>query len=378
MQRRSFMVVLAAGGAVLALPGCNSMPASAIAAWQQTGADQTDPRLRALSWALLAPNPHNLQSWIADIREPGLIRLSVDMQRLLPATDPPNRQILIGCGAFLELLCMAAAQFGQRAEVSLLPEGDYASVGVDARPFATVRMTADPAAQPDPLFVAVPVRRTNRAPYSEKVPAPDLLARMQAAAQRPGITLHSTTDPAMVGRLRALAMGGYRVEFSTPATWVETADAMRVGTAAVAAEPSGIPVLGTKVWWGEKLGMLDIASLRRTDGVSATTVIDSSIAAAEATHAWAWLRSDDNSRRSQIEAGRAYLRTDLAAASLGLAIQPNSQVLQEFPEMAELYGRFHTEVGVAQPSRVQMLVRLGYAGRPDPAPRRPLDRLVRA
>ena len=46
--------------------------------------------------------------------------------------------------------------------------------------------------------------------------------------------------------------------------------------------------------------------------------------------------------------------------------------------MAELYNRFHAEVGVAHPSRVQMFVRLGYAGRPEPAPRRPLSRLVRA
>jgi hypothetical protein len=132
------------------------------------------------------------------------------------------------------------------------------------------------------------------------------------------------------------------------------------------------------VWWGEKLGMLDMASLRKTDGVAAKTAVDTSVDAAQNTHAWAWLISADNSRRSQIEAGRAYLRTDLAAASLGLAIQPNSQVLQEFPEMAELYSSFHKEVTVTQPSRVQMFVRLGYASRPDPAPRRPLDLLVRA
>ena len=378
MKRRSFMVVLAAGGAVVALPGCNSMPASAIAAWQQPGADQTDPRLRALSWALLAPNPHNLQSWIADIREPGLIRLSVDLHRLLPETDPPNRQILIGCGAFLEMLCMAAAQLGQRAEVTLLPEGEYAASGVDARPFATVRMTADATVQPDPLFAAVPLRRTNRAPYSAQVPSDALLAQLQSAAQRPGITLHAAADPAKVGRLRELAIAGYRVEFGTPATWSESVNVMRVGTAAVATEPSGVPVLGTMVWWGEKLGMLDLASLRKTDGVAAKTAVDTSVDAAQNTHAWAWLISADNSRRSQIEAGRAYLRTDLAAASLGLAIQPNSQVLQEFPEMAELYSSFHKEVTVTQPSRVQMFVRLGYASRPDPAPRRPLNRLVRA
>jgi hypothetical protein len=372
------MLVLAAGGAVIALPGCNSMPASAIAAWQQADVDQTDPRLRALSWALLAPNPHNLQSWIADIREPGLIRLSVDLKRMLPATDPPNRQILIGCGAFLELLCLAAAQLGQRAEVTLLPEGDYAASGVDARPFATVRITANTAVQPDPLFAAVPMRRTNRAPYSAQVPPTALLTQLESAAQRPGITFHAATDLAQVSRLRELAIAGYRVEFSTPATWAESANAMRVGTAAVAAEPSGVSVLGTLAWWGSKLGMLDPASLRRTDGVAANTAIDTSVDAAQNTHAWAWLASADNTRRSQIEAGRAYLRTDLAAASLGLAIHPNSQVLQEFPEMAELYSSFYKEVGVAQPARVQMFVRLGYASRPDPAPRRPLDRLVRA
>ena len=72
------------------------------------------------------------------------------------------------------------------------------------------------------------------------------------------------------------------------------------------------------------------------------------------------------------------MRADLAAASLGLALHPNSQVLQEFAEMAALYSRFHAEVGVREPSRVQMFMRLGHAIRPEPAPRRPLARLVRA
>jgi hypothetical protein len=378
MKRRSFIRVLAAGGAVIALPACDGLPASAIAPWAAPGASETDPRLRALSWALLAPNPHNLQSWVADIREPGLIRLSVDLRRLLPETDPPNRQILIGCGAFLELLCQAAAQQGQRAEVTLLPEGEYAAGGIDARPFATVRLTADAGVQADPLFAAVPVRRTNRAPYSDRVPDAEALARLAAAAQRPGITLHSSTDTTKVQRLRDLAIAGYRVEFGNAATWVESANVMRVGAAAVAAEPSGVAVTGTMAWFGRQLGMLDPAALRKTDGVAAKSAVDSSIEAANHTHAWAWLSSADNSRRTQIEAGRAYLRADLAAAQLGLAIHPNSQVLQEFEAMSTLFGQFHAEVGVAQPARVQMFVRLGYAARPEPAPRRPLGRLVRA
>lgn len=101
IKRRGFMLVMGAGGAVVALAGCDTMPFTAVQAWQGPDASEADPRLRALSWAMLAPNPHNLQSWIADVREPGLIKLHIDPTRLLPQTDPPARQTLIGCGATL-------------------------------------------------------------------------------------------------------------------------------------------------------------------------------------------------------------------------------------------------------------------------------------
>jgi len=64
--------------------------------------------------------------------------------------------------------------------------------------------------------------------------------------------------------------------------------------------------------------------------------------------------------------------------SLGASIQPNSQVLQEFHEMRQLYQSFHREVEVAEPARVQMLARIGYATRPNPAPRRAVASVVRA
>jgi hypothetical protein len=230
---------------------------------------------------------------------------------------------------------------------------------------------------PDPLFAAALQRRTHRAPYGEQVPDDQALLQLAAAARRPGLTWHNSTDATTVQRLRELAMAGYRVEFANAATWAETAEVMRVGAAAVAAEPSGIAVTGTMAWFGRQLGMLDAAALRDTGGVAARRAIEGSIDAATHTHAWGWLSSADNSRRLQIEAGRAYLRADLAAAQLGLAIHTNSQVLQEFEAMSTLYRQFHDEVGVRAPARVQMLVRLGHAARPGPAPRRPLARFVR-
>jgi hypothetical protein len=371
------MMVLGAGGAAIALSACDTMPASAVAPWSGPHSDEPDPRLRALSWAMLAPNPHNLQSWLADIREPGLIKLHVDLKRLLPQTDPPNRQILIGCGAFLELLRMAASHDGWRADIELFPEGEYGP-GADARPFARVRMVRDPAIVPDPLFSAVPLRRTNRLPYEAKVPDENTLNSLASAAKQSGVTLVTTTAVEKVQRIRDMAIEGYRVEFTNQVTWNESADAVRLGAQAVAAEPSGIAALGTGVWWGRTLGLLSPSSLRNTDGMAAHRALKESIDAADNTHAWIWLVSADNSRRTQIETGRAYLRTDLTAAALGLAIQPNSQVLQEFTEMRQLYENFHREVGVTAPSRVQMLARIGYATRPNPAPRRAVASVVRA
>ena len=377
-RRRGFMMVVAAGGALVALTGCDTMPASAVRAWQRPLQTESDPRLRALGWAMLAPNPHNLQAWVADVREPGLIKLHVDMRRLLPETDPSGRQVLIGCGAFLELLRMAAAHDGWQADAELMPEGEYASDRLDNRPFAVVRLRRATGVSPEPLFEVARLRRTTRSVYDARTPGVDDLAALRAAARAPGIAFNAAVEPGQVARLTELAIQGYRIESTDAAAWGETARLMRVGAPAVAEEPSSVSLLGTEVWFGRHLGLLGSDKLMRPDGIAATRAVTGSTEAARSTRAWIWLTSADNTRRSQLEAGRAYMRLDLQAARSGLAIHPNSQVLQEFSVMSPAYAAFHREVGIAAPAHVQMLARLGYADRPGAAPRRSIANVVRA
>src|SRR6056297_737865 len=149
---------LIGGGTVLAaasglgLFAATRTPHAALAPWDMAG-QYPDPRLRALSHALLAPNPHNRQPWEAELRGTDTIAIWRDPARDLPVTDPFARQLTIGMGCFLELTRMAAAQAGLASETVLFPEGEDGPVAV---------VTLTPGGVPDPLFAHAPERRSHK------------------------------------------------------------------------------------------------------------------------------------------------------------------------------------------------------------------------
>jgi hypothetical protein len=98
-----------------------------------------------------------------------------------------------------------------------------------------------------------------------------------------------------------------------------------------------------------------------------------------ATPALIWISTTGNTRAAQIDAGRAYLRQNLIATSLGLSMQPVSQALQEYPEMAESLAEMRKLCGVGADETLQMLARVGYASvEVGPTPRWPLEAKIRA
>ena len=98
--RRKFLKILG-GGTILAAAGATTFamtrtPTKALAPWQ-AATNYTEPRRRALAHALLAPNPHNRQPWLIELKGEDTVILHRDETRELPMTDPFNRQIFIGC-----------------------------------------------------------------------------------------------------------------------------------------------------------------------------------------------------------------------------------------------------------------------------------------
>lgn len=373
LSRRKTLALIG-GGTIAAASGALGFHVTrplqtALAPWSAAG-NYDDPRSWALSHAILAPNPHNRQPWLVDLREEGVVTLYVDTEKLLPHTDPFNRQITVGLGCFLEVMRLAAAEQGYGVDLQLFPDGSN-DEALDTRPVARAVFTPDTATA-DPLFAQVLHRRTWKDPFDTARTVPtDAMTALHFAAIHGG-RVATTNDPKDVMVLREVTRAALIAEIDTPHTFKESVDLFRIGRREVDATPDGIdftgPVFETLATFGlmTREGSLDTSSTMFEQGK--TAVLEN----CDTAMAHLWLTTDGNDRATQIRAGQDWVRINLAATELGLGIHPLSQALQEYPEVAEHYARIHAKL--AEPGQtVQMLARLGYGPTPPESPRWPLE-----
>ncbi len=365
LSRRRTLALIG-GGVVLSATAATAgfvatrTPTRALAPWDAAGT-YGDARLNALSWAILAPNPHNRQPWVAEVVGADTVRVFRDRALDLPHTDPHDRQLTIGMGCFLELLRMAAAERGDGVALDLFPEGD-------SGPVAVARFEPG-SARPDPLFAHALARRSCKEPFADRAVPPAEIAALAGYAD-------IVTDPEVVAALRSLTCSAWMIEATTPRTMKESVDLMRFGRAEIEANPDGIDLGGPMLE-----GLMLAGLLTRADQLDPTSTgfrqgVALYNAMLAATPAYAVLTSAANTRADQVDAGRRWLRLNLATTARGLALHPVSQCLQEYPEMAEAYGRAHTLL--TTPGRtVQMLGRLGYGPEVPRTPRWPLQSRLR-
>ena len=392
-SRRNFIHLVGGGtlvAATLPLAACGSdYPPEAVAAWQGPG-NQPDLRRWALAHAMLAPNSHNRQPWLADLREPNAIVLSADRARTLPMTDPWFRQIIVSQGTFLELLVMALKQRGVDPQVQLFPQGEPGEKTLDDRPVARVSWTPGaPAPAKDPLFAQILKRHTAKVPYDTTRPVdPAHIEALKAAVPAiTGLTFGATLEPGRVAALRTLCVESAKVEIGTPRTVLESLQLMRVGPAEIAQHRDGISSMSPMIRTLSAVGMFDRNAAPAVGSTGYNGALKRFEEHSNTAMGFFWLNTDQAAARaagriraSQVDAGRAYVRLQLKATELGLQVHPMSQANQEFDEMKPWYERLHQALN-GQPGEartVQMFCRVGYCAPQPHTPRRELGSMIRA
>ncbi|MGH1350935.1 MAG: Acg family FMN-binding oxidoreductase [Methyloligellaceae bacterium] len=377
MNRRKFLsvvgggVVLSAGVAATGYVATRT-PESALAPWQNAGKGYTEPRMRALSYAILAPNPHNQQPWLVDLSEQGKVKLLVDLTRLLPHTDPYNRQITIGLGCFLELMRIAAAEDGYKVTFDHFPEG-HNSEKLDDRPVTIATFVKDETAEKDTLFRQILNRRSVKTPYDLNRSVPEDVLNKIINLQEEGVWINGTIQSGKVKSLRTLTRNAMQVEIDTPRTYKESVDLFRIGKSEIEKNPDGLSFPGIKFELLSMFGMFtrEVALDRDSSGFKqgAEQVLSQS----DTAMAFIWLTTKSNTRLDQLNAGRVWVRVNLLTTRLGIGLHPMSQALQEYGEMKEKYDECHKMLA-EEGERVQMLGRMGYAVAVNPTPRWPIGR----
>ncbi|HFB55284.1 MAG TPA: twin-arginine translocation pathway signal protein [Hellea balneolensis] len=370
MTRRNFLKIiggstltLAAGGYIWAAPKASS----ARHPWRMAG-QYPDPIRHALSYAILAPNPHNRQPWLVQLISDTEAVLYCDKDRHLDITDPFDRQITIGLGCFLEAFALASAHNGYDSNIDLFPQGAHEHQ-LDTRPVAHIRLRKT-TAQPTPLFAYLTERRTDRTPYSSRQPSQD---QLDAILKSSGALATVSADTAHMQDIIQICEAAARVEFLTPYTNEESVSLMRIGRKQIKKNPDGITLEGPAIELLNLTGSISPAALRDQTSTSFKQGLRMYVKAVQTSTGFVWITTPDNSREQQIEAGRAYMRANLQATAQGLSMHPLSQALQEYPEMEEHLGKIHDTLGIQAPHRLQMLARIGYGRSKTQSPRWPLQ-----
>ena len=360
LSRRKALALIG-GGTVLAATGAvggfaaTRTPNTAIRPWALAGG-YDDPRLNALSHALLAPNPHNLQPWKVRLEGDTGLTLIRDSTKALPETDPLDRQIVIGLGCFIEQMELAAGAAGYQAEVTLFPEGP-------SGPVAFAELTEGGKA--DPLAAHIQARGSCKEPFEDRAVPATLANELDLIAD-----IH--TDPEMVAKLRKLTVDAWMVETMTPRTMQESVDLMRMGKAEINANPDGIDLGGPFLEGLMLAGLLSREALSDPQSSGFQQGLTMYHDMLMATPAYAVITTAGNTRLDQIAAGRRWLRLNLATTGMGLSLHPVSQALQEYPEMQAHYEKAR-QMLAPQGHTVQMLGRLGYGPATQRTPRWPLE-----
>ncbi|NWG03071.1 MAG: nitroreductase family protein [Syntrophaceae bacterium] len=369
MDRRSFLKF--SGKGILLLGGMSMMSAC-------SGVKREDlPRLNGektslkglekdemeiLYLASLAPSGHNTQPWTVKIVEPKHWVIGSDKKRWLTTVDPDNRELLLGMGAFIENLVLAAGIFGYEADVQIIAKNasDLDIADIRLRKGKTIEFPLE----------KIKKRRTVRSGYTDQVIKTEDLKYITKHDSK-SCTLPHAPSPHSFYYPNNSPQGKYLQEgtieanrkqaFRDPAqeelaNWIrwsnKEAKQYRNGLTPESMEIKGIAGLFVRNFYNRQ-SVLKKSFRDQTVDIVAKQV--------NTCGGWLVVNSSDSNIPTLIEYGKVFENMLLRIRERMIAIHPMTQMLEEEPWKKQIAK----ELGLA--GDVQWILRIGYLkSYPDP------------
>jgi hypothetical protein len=329
-------------------------------------AKYSDPRVRLAASGLLAASNHNMQPWKIrlDKSDPMVFYLYADSSRMTKQVDPYARQMMISQGTFLEYVAVAGKQEGRNVEIGLFPDGTYdeshLAESMDGKPVAKIALSKA-RVQNSPLYDATFLPDTNREAYRMEKLAPQQISALQSLSGGNGVSIKLVQDSADLKKIGGYAMQSAAIEAGVGRVMEESNAIFRANESQKNKYRYGYSVEGQGTSGLMKYvlqGLLTLFPSLNMGEAASRNFIGSTRTSVDNTPAYAMIQTSGNSRLAQVESGMLYSRLVLTGHTLGLVMQPLSQVLEEYPEMKIPYAEFKRAYA-PNGGTVQMLFRVG-------------------
>lgn len=301
-----------------------------------------------------APSLHNTQPW-RFILTPDAIELHADRARQLPVVDPDGRAVRLACGAALYDLRLGLLGLHVQPDVTILPDRSRPEL------LAVVRHggAAVPTPEQTELLRAVPVRTSNRHPFSDAEVGLADQGALQRVALAEGAFLHLVTDRGQVEELQDIAARAHHRQLADPALRAE----YERWTAVPTERHDGVQAAtGVRPEPQVRWVLRDFTGGTGPERVAGKDFEENPLVAV--------LSSMSTGDAGEVQAGQALQRVLLTATVAGLAVSVLSHTI-EVPEAREELRRL-----VRATRAPQMVLRIGHGWPVASSARRPMGDLV--
>ncbi len=329
--------------------------------------DFEQPILKAIAIGVNAPSPHNTQSWKFKILNDNEMLFYVDENILLPATDPPSRQIHIGAGCFIETLVIGISSFGYETNIEYFPKGYNSSNDFGVKPVAKISLTKRELSEHS-LAKQIYKRQTNRREYKGNIITQTEFNNIEKLIGNSHSKMIFINDEKEMKVYFDVFYKGFEIESKTFKTNEETRHLFRYSEKERAEKRDGIsiPQMGFKgimKWLAEN--SLDKGNKEKWHSEKSINLsLKSVLKGIESTKGIIFWKTEQNNFIDWIKTGRDYVRFELARTSMNLYVHPYNQAIQEYDEMKSVREELNVLMNIKNEEKIQMIVRIGRSSTP--------------
>ncbi|GFZ29940.1 hypothetical protein CSC2_04660 [Clostridium zeae] len=333
--------------------------------WDKSYSDKfEDKRIKLISNGILAASGHNMQPWIIKL-DPNkdIFYLYANSDLLTKEVDPFARQTMITQGTFLEYIVVSGEHFGYKVNIDFFPKGQYdeqnLASSMKEKPVAKVSISEDKN-EDSKLYDFMFLPDTNRESYEKASLTKEQLDTLLNLSNE-DVKIKTFDDKNSLKQLGAYAMKGAEIEANIHRMNEESAKVFRVNEYEKNKYRYGYSFEGQNITGLKKYlmqGLITLIPSINSEKASSDIYINSTKTAVENTPAYGMVITKNNSRIEQVKSGMVYSSLVLNGHALGIAMQPLSQVLEEYTEMKEQYENFHKDYA-DKGDTIQMFFRVG-------------------